>query len=403
LAVGVLFAASTALAVGASAAPAVVQVAVTGPIGALGGSHTLDGELVRERPDARASTAAADASVPVTMAAPTDSSAALPAEAASPAPVMSRAAPPVATATAPPTVTTTTAPAAPDTRAANVTAGPGLASSPATDAIRSAAQAQPRVKKQVTTTTTTTTTPPTTTAPPTPQIPAPALGFDTCEAPSAVEMHIWKVNSPYQVAAIYIGGAMRMCSNAVLDTPAWTTTVLAQGWRLMPTYVGPQAPCTKYRARIDMAHPIEHGMEVARDAVAAAGRAGIPPGAPIYYDLENFVPTPLCSWAVRYFLAGWINELRGYGYLPALYSNLDSGVAVALGMAETGTVDAIWVAHWNNADNLTGLPGVPDAAWSSHQRAHQFVGDHEENFGGVKLSVDRSVVDAPTWPRTTGG
>src|SRR5262249_20978541 len=138
---------------------------------------------------------------------------------------------------------------------------------------------------------------PTTTAPPAPKAPASALGFDTCEAPSVDQMQVWRQTSPYGVAAVYIGGGMRMCRNAVLDTPAWVNAVVAQGWRLMPTYVGPQAPCSGFRNTMDWRRPIDHGAEAARDAAWAAINAGFPPGAPIYYDLENYTRSAGCTWA----------------------------------------------------------------------------------------------------------
>src|SRR4030095_5768754 len=121
-----------------------------------------------------------------------------------------------------------------------------------------------------TTTSAPTTTTTATTAPPAPKAPASAFGFDTCEAPSVEQMQVWKQTSPYGVASAYIGGAMRHCRNAALDTPAWVNAVVAQGWRLMPTYVGPQAPCSGFRNKMDWRRPVDHGAEAARDAAWAA-------------------------------------------------------------------------------------------------------------------------------------
>src|SRR5688500_7083640 len=74
--------------------------------------------------------------------------------------------------------------------------------------------------------------------------PAPEhLAFDTCEAPSIDAMRAWHGTSPYSSVAVYIGGPMRACSNAALDGPGWISTVLQDGWGVIPVYVSPQAPC----------------------------------------------------------------------------------------------------------------------------------------------------------------
>ncbi len=77
-----------------------------------------------------------------------------------------------------------------------------------------------------------------------PQAPGTGQGIDTCEAPSLSAMSTWRLASPYTSIGIYIGGINRACSNAALNSSTWVNTVVAQGWKVLPIYVGLQAPCT---------------------------------------------------------------------------------------------------------------------------------------------------------------
>ncbi|MFD0851756.1 glycoside hydrolase domain-containing protein, partial [Actinomadura adrarensis] len=72
-------------------------------------------------------------------------------------------------------------------------------------------------------------------------------GFDTCAAPALSSMKAWR--RAFKVSNIYIGGAMRGCAQPNL-TRGWVKSVRGMGYRLIPTYVGPQAACTRYRVKI---------------------------------------------------------------------------------------------------------------------------------------------------------
>ncbi|HEY8216683.1 MAG TPA: glycoside hydrolase domain-containing protein, partial [Acidimicrobiia bacterium] len=79
------------------------------------------------------------------------------------------------------------------------------------------------------------------------------LGFDACSAPTTSQMSAW-LASPFRAIGIYIGGANRGCSQPNL-TASWVATVLNQGWKLIPIYVGLQASCsTLSAAKIDPAN-----------------------------------------------------------------------------------------------------------------------------------------------------
>jgi hypothetical protein len=243
-----------------------------------------------------------------------------------------------------------------------------------------------------------------------------SFAFDTCEAPPTSSMAAWRASSPYAAIGVYIGGGLRACPNTAFETPTWVSTVVSQGWRLLPLYVGLQAPCTNFLYRINPVNAVSAGQVAADDAVNQANKSGISPGAPIYFDLEGYPTTDLpasdpnhCvysaavnSQAVKDFLRGWVTQLHARGFRAGLYSSLDSGIRdeVAAALAGDVAVDAVWIALWNGTPNLFGFPSpqLPDTVFVNHQRIHQYQGGHNETWGGVTMNVDTSVVDAPTYP-----
>jgi hypothetical protein len=242
---------------------------------------------------------------------------------------------------------------------------------------------------------------------PAPSPPTTPQGFDTCTAPTTSSMQAWWTSSPYTSVGIYIGGANRGCAQPNLTMP-WVSTVIAQGWRLLPLWVGPQAPCTTLRSTtklpLDVAQATNQG--IAEGTAAANRLAGLGFGwlAPVYYDMESYPVGGACSKAVLAFANGWTYALNQRGYLAGYYSSLCSGIVdQAAGVTTTPNVlNAVWIAAWNNSPNIFGFntPGCSlwDGWWASHARVHQFRGGHDEIWGGVKINMDSNVVDGPTYP-----
>lgn len=243
-------------------------------------------------------------------------------------------------------------------------------------------------------------TPTTTTAPAGPY----DKGFDACAAPSASTMNTWKTYSPYKVVGVYIGGANRGCAQPNLTT-TWITNQWARGWRLLPIWVGPQAPCTSLRTTIFSSDPSSSyadGVAQANAAADAANNLGLGWLTPVYYDLEAYPRGGTCTTAVQSFMQGWVRQLNARGFRAGMYSSLCSGVVdVAATAGDTSKVmlNAIWIAAWNNTPNIYGF-GAPcplsDALWSDHQRVHQYIGGHDETYGGVTVNIDTNAVDGPT-------
>ena len=106
--------------------------------------------------------------------------------------------------------------------------------------------------------------------------------FDSCAAPSLAAMQAWKISSPYQGHGIYIGGLSRSCVQPNL-TPTWLASVAQQGWRIIPIYVGYQAPCTgrSNATKFTSVNAAALGTADAADAVVQAQELGILPGSAI--------------------------------------------------------------------------------------------------------------------------
>jgi uncharacterized protein YraI len=222
--------------------------------------------------------------------------------------------------------------------------------------------------------------------------------FDTCTAPSLSTMRAWST-SPYGAIGIYIGG-YRSCSQPQL-TASWVYELTKRGWRLLPIYVGRQAPCA-YRyfkyviSRSTLA--TSQGRDAATDAVARAKVLGLRSGSGIYLDIEYYDPNDSsCRTAVRRYISGWTKQLHAKGYLAGVYINTAGLKHLVRTYMSTSYArpDAVWLARWDGSSALTGWSGIPNDKWSVHQRAKQYRGDHTESYGGVRLRIDTDRLDAP--------
>ena len=223
------------------------------------------------------------------------------------------------------------------------------------------------------------------------------LAFDTCTAPTLAQMTAWKA-SPYKAIGIYIGGVNRSCAQPQL-TASWVTAVTAMGWRLVPIYLGLQAPCSTRRYKMSTASSNRDAVRDADDAVAKAKALGILPGSAIYNDMEHYDNTnTICRSAVLHYLSAWTKELHLQRYLSGVYGHQNSGapdLAAAYNSTSYARPDALWIARWDLNSSLTGWPTVPNTFWAVGQRGKQYRGDHNETYGGVTLNIDNDRFDAP--------
>lgn len=232
------------------------------------------------------------------------------------------------------------------------------------------------------------------------------LGFDQCEAPSQAAMDKWTSESPFFAAGIYISGDSRACTRQTHLTKTWVTTQLTAGWRLLAITLGPQASCTtreRYLRQVrinpstsdDYIAAYGQGINEATKAVLAGRRIGIEPGSTIWYDLEAFDirKSTACTQSALRFIDGWTAQMHVLKYVSGYYSSAASGIK----MIDDARVnpnnkrrlpDQIWIADWNNVANAESTY-IRSDGWRP-KRVHQYVGGHNETWGGVTINIDRN-------------
>ena len=224
-----------------------------------------------------------------------------------------------------------------------------------------------------------------------PYVPRASLdGFDTCTAPSLNAMKAWKAK--YSAIGVYIGGMNMACDYGNLSA-AWVKSTHWMGWNLLPLYVGLQAPCDKFPAKINPSTAAGQAKGAANAAVADAVNFGMRKGTPIYFDMESYNNSNTnCRNAVLTFLDAWTRELHARGYASGVYSSASSGVSdlvstTTLNGHSFAEPDALWFALWDKNDNLAGTPFLPSGRWQS-DRVKQYAGNTTKKIGGYTLNID---------------
>jgi glycoside hydrolase-like protein len=229
-------------------------------------------------------------------------------------------------------------------------------------------------------------------------------GFDTCAAPSASTMQTWWTSSPYWNIGIYIGGSNRGCSQPNL-TASWITTVQNQGWGLLPIWVGPQMKYPDCQGRqynsyisLNTSTAYNQGYDQAFAAYSAAGTLGFDrTSMPIVYDLEGYNGNSTCRAAAKSFMNGWDTYLHVppaqkagvYGSACSSYINDFAGIA--------NVPDFIWFAWWNGNPSTKNITCINSGYWIHNQRHKQYVGGHNETYGGKTINIDNDCSDGPVY------
>jgi hypothetical protein len=219
-------------------------------------------------------------------------------------------------------------------------------------------------------------------------------GLDKCAAATVEEMRVWFRDSPYKDTNIYIGGISRGCRQVNLNA-SWISQVSSMGWGLIPTWVGPQAPCSNFPHKIsnDPSIAYTQGVNEANAASDTAASIGLTGGTIIYYDMEAYNATPSCSSAVRSFLNGWVERMRQKGNKAGVYGSPSN--AAADWAVINNPPDAVWIAKWDGRETVWGLTPLSDSLWNNHQRIHQYQGGHNETYGGITFNIDSNIADGP--------
>ncbi|MER6911391.1 DUF1906 domain-containing protein [Streptomyces sp. NPDC000594] len=283
------------------------------------------------------------------------------------------------------------------------------------------------------------------------------LAFDLCRAPSLAVMRAWRTSSPYGAVGVPFAGRGGECPGPARGGPrltrAWVTEVHRMGWRLFPVYAGARPPCSasgdsatgdsatgesgarsgagregsgregvgsegigrdgvgkdgvgkdgvgKDGATIggDGGTPAAQGGRDGTDAVRAARALGMIHGSALYVSLKSYdLRDSSCVRATLDYVRAWNREIRRHGYVPGLRSHADAGVLHMEHARRAGTGDlpsAMWFARWNRRPSLYDERALHPYAWRVKRRIHQYAGEVTEEHGGHRLTVGRSLADAP--------
>ena len=235
-------------------------------------------------------------------------------------------------------------------------------------------------------------------------------GFDQCLTPTQNAMDAWLRSSPFWAVGIYISGKSRACRNQPNQTPAWVRTQLANGWRLLPITLGPQASCNprfpRYNddVRINPSSTRSYraarlqGRAEATSTVARAQDLGIGEGSTLWYDMEAYDSgNTACRESALSFLSGWTRRLHKLDYVSGVYSSAGSGIA-DLDNARVNRPgvyampDRIWIARWDGVAN-TSTSYIRSDGWLPGGRMKQYAGGHNETWGGVTINIDSNWLD----------
>jgi hypothetical protein len=228
-----------------------------------------------------------------------------------------------------------------------------------------------------------------------------AQGFDACHLPEISEMKTWWDKSPYRFYALYLGG-ISLFHECSIANSAWVSAVHLQGWSFLPTWVGPQAPCSGYKNKMS-SDPALSYLEGRREAEAASAKAASigltgngSSGTVIYYDMEVYGGASLeCRQATASFMNGWVQRLHELGNFAGGYGGRNSYASDWATIANVP--NDIWAASWytNTYDPSASVFGLTwlNGLWTNHQRIRQYTGGHDETWGGIKFNIDSDVAD----------
>jgi hypothetical protein len=232
-------------------------------------------------------------------------------------------------------------------------------------------------------------------------------GFDTSLAPPASTIRAWSA-SPYRAVNMYFAGSQRYRTVQPELSPSWVTTVLANGWTIIPTDVDLQAPCSstpKQKISTNPSTALAQGASAAtlaiddpNPAATSLTQLGLPTGVPVYIDIESYsVPAgnTTCVPAVQAFVRGWIETLHDAGYVAGLYGNPTSAIkdVIAAHAADSSypQPDAIWFARYDGVDSVDNA-NIP-ASYLPHHRIHQYQNSTAYTYGGLTLTIDKDALD----------
>jgi len=227
-------------------------------------------------------------------------------------------------------------------------------------------------------------------------------GFDNC---TLLPTSAMRSVTGYRIANIYIGGAS-LSPSCTQPTADWVSTVTGAGWRLLPTFVGKQAPCANDNSLTAMgSDPSTAASDGTADADTARLRMEalrLPAPNVVYDDIEAYDQTNAsCSAAVAAYLDAFISRMHVNHFRVGVYGSTASTVAqlvAAYNNTARQRPDDIWIAR-NNGGDTTADAAVPSTYWV-HHRVRQYRLDQDTlsppTGDPSSVNIDKDIVDGDT-------
>jgi hypothetical protein len=227
-------------------------------------------------------------------------------------------------------------------------------------------------------------------------------GFDAC---TALPTSAMRSVTGYRVANIYIGGE-NLATSCTQPTADWVSTVTGAGWRLVPTFVGKQAPCANDNSLTAMgSDPSTAASDGTADADSAATRMAalrLPAPNVVYDDMEGYnAADSACAAAVAAYLDAFVSRMHADGFRAGVYGSTASTVAqlvAAYNNPARQRPDDIWIARQNGGDT-TADAAVPAGDWV-HRRVRQYRLDEDTlsppTGDPSSVNIDKDIVDGDT-------
>lgn len=105
--------------------------------------------------------------------------------------------------------------------------------------------------------------------------------------------------------------------------------------------------------------------------------------------------------AANSYIQGWVDQL----HVPSPQVAGVYGSTCASGLDNYASLnpfpDFIWGASYDNNQSTSVMPCVNSGHWWAQQRLKQYVGPHDETWGGVTLNIDTDCSNGPGAPTGT--
>jgi hypothetical protein len=223
-------------------------------------------------------------------------------------------------------------------------------------------------------------------------------GIDGCGW-STASAQAFYTNTPYWVFGLYIGGSDAGCP----VSSSFASSVINQGWKVLPLWVGPQSACyggggSKFSN--DPATAESQGRSQLGSAYTTLVNWGWDlSNTPIVYDLEAYnTGNSACVAAAKSFIGGWDAQAHiGVPQKAGVYGSTCGSDLTAYASSSV-VPDFIDGADWNGNKSTGDLACVPSNYWVNNQRVKQYTGGHNETWNGYTVNVDNDCMNAPAYP-----